>query len=149
VCRLTLTALDRLLILPETIGSVSYLSHNEHLIPSMVGGLFIEMLSLDYPHALQLSFEVNTAIDEIFLRTVQQHDHAHWTGAFRMVVGNDERQFNGPGVRVPMRSLSRVLPHGEAQRPYPQYHSTDDNPDNERCGGVQRHARSTLQDFGS
>jgi aminopeptidase-like protein len=31
----------RLLILPETIGSVAYLSHNESLIPSMVGGLFL------------------------------------------------------------------------------------------------------------
>ena len=29
----------RLLILPETIGSVAYLSHNEALIPEMVGGI--------------------------------------------------------------------------------------------------------------
>ncbi|HSQ27511.1 MAG TPA: DUF4910 domain-containing protein, partial [Anaerolineales bacterium] len=32
----------RLLILPETIGSVAYLSHHEQLIPKMVGGLFLE-----------------------------------------------------------------------------------------------------------
>src|SRR3990172_5191150 len=43
----------RLLILPETIGSVAYLSHNESLIPRMVGGLFLEMLGNDSSHALQ------------------------------------------------------------------------------------------------
>ncbi len=39
----------RLLILPETIGSVAYLSHNEDLIPKMVGGLFLEMLGTNFP----------------------------------------------------------------------------------------------------
>ncbi len=34
----------RLLILPETIGSVAYLSHHEQLIPKMAAGLFLEML---------------------------------------------------------------------------------------------------------
>jgi len=32
----------RILILPETIGSVAYLSHNENLIPQMRGGLFLD-----------------------------------------------------------------------------------------------------------
>ncbi len=39
----------RFLILPETIGSVAYLSHHEELIPKMIGGLFLEMLGLKYP----------------------------------------------------------------------------------------------------
>ena len=41
-------------------------------------------------------------------------------GAFRQVVGNDEMVFNGPGVDVPMISISRY--------PYPEYHTSDDNP---------------------
>src|SRR5208283_2252636 len=45
----------RFLILPETIGSVAYLSHSEEVIPKMIGGLFLEMLGLENPHALQLS----------------------------------------------------------------------------------------------
>ena len=36
-----------------------------------------------------------------------------WTGAFRTIIGNDERQFNAPGVRVPMLSLSRVRRPGD------------------------------------
>jgi aminopeptidase-like protein len=43
------------------------------------------------------------------------------------VIGNDERQFNGPGVRVPMLSLSRVLPPEHPDWPYPEYHSDHDD----------------------
>jgi aminopeptidase-like protein len=118
----------RYLILPETIGGVAYLSHNEELIPSMKGGLFLEMLGLENPHALQLSFTGNTEIDQCFRIAMKHHDYHGWTGEFRTVIGNDERQFNAPGVRVPMLSLSRVLPHAAADWPYPEYHSSFDNP---------------------
>jgi aminopeptidase-like protein len=119
----------RFLIVPETIGSVAYLSQNEDLIPKMKGGLFLEMLGLDQPHALQLSFAGNTELDQCFTLALKKHDFYGWTGAFRTVIGNDERQFNGPGVRVPMLSLSRVLPPAAADWPYRGYHSSDDNPE--------------------
>jgi aminopeptidase-like protein len=45
-----------------------------------------------------------------------------------MVINNDERQFNAPGVRVPMLSLSRVERRGSPTWPYPQYHSSLDTP---------------------
>lgn len=118
----------RYLILPETIGGVAYLSHNEALIPRMKGGLFLEMLGLENPHALQLSFAANTEIDECFTIAMKHHDYHGWTGEFRTVIGNDERQFNAPGVRVPMLSLSRVLPQSTGDWPYPEYHSSFDNP---------------------
>jgi aminopeptidase-like protein len=44
------------------------------------------------------------------------------------VIGNDERQFNAPGVRVPMLSLSRVEPPDSPTRPYREYHSSFDTP---------------------
>lgn len=120
----------RFLILPETIGSVAYLSHNEDLIPQMAGGLFLEMLGLDNPHALQLSFDGNTEMDRCLSRVLSESDSDAWTGAFRTVVGNDERQFNGPGVRVPMLSLSRVLRERSNGWPYyPEYHSSHDTPE--------------------
>jgi aminopeptidase-like protein/aminoglycoside N3'-acetyltransferase len=120
----------RLLILPETIGSVAYLSHNEQLIPKMMGGLFLEMLGLNQSHALQLSFAGDTEIDRCLTRVLQDHDPRGWTGAFRTVVGNDERQFNAPGVRVPMLSLSRVQKSQPGKHPYyPEYHSSHDTPE--------------------
>ncbi len=118
----------RFIILPETIGSVAYLSQNEQLIPKMKGGLFLEMLGLDNPHALQLSFAGDTEVDLCFSVALKDHDPFGWTGAYRTVIGNDERQFNGPGVRVPMLSLSRVLPPTHADWPYREYHSNHDAP---------------------
>jgi aminopeptidase-like protein/aminoglycoside N3'-acetyltransferase len=118
----------RYLIVPETIGGVAYLSQNEPLIPKMKGGLFLEMLGLSNPHALQLSFPGDTELDRVWSRAMRRADPANWVGAFRTVIGNDERQFNGPGVRVPMLSLSRVLPASNPAWPYPEYHSSFDNP---------------------
>ena len=119
----------RFLIVPETIGSVAYLSQNEHLIPKMKGGLFLEMLGLNAPHALQFSFLGNSEVDLCFSLALKDHDPFGWTGAYRTIIGNDERQFNAPGVRIPMLSLSRVLPPTAADWPYREYHSSHDTPD--------------------
>jgi len=124
----------RLLILPETIGSLAYLSHNEDLIPFMKGGIFLEMLGLNNPHALQLSFDGKTAFDRCCIAALKEHDPDAWTGKFLTVVTNDERQFNAPGVRVPMLSLSRVAKppnYNSSSYPvvYPEYHSDCDSPE--------------------
>jgi aminopeptidase-like protein/aminoglycoside N3'-acetyltransferase len=120
----------RLLILPETIGSAAYLSHHGELIPKMIGGLFLEMLGLKYPHALQLSFTGDAEMDRCLSRVLKESDADAWTGPFRTVVGNDERQFNSPGVRVPMLSLSRVVQGNKnCWRYFPEYHSSQDTPE--------------------
>ena len=118
----------RFVIIPETIGTVAYLSRNEDLIPHLKGGLFLEMLGLEHPHALQLSFTGTTDVDDCFTAALHAGDPEGWTGAFRTVIGNDERQYNAPGVRVPMLSLSRVLRPDSPDWPYRGYHSTNDTP---------------------
>jgi aminopeptidase-like protein len=118
----------RLLILPETIGSVAYLSHHEGLIPMMVGGLFLEMLGNDAPHALQGSFQPDSQADRCLLSTFKNLDLQGYNAPYRTVINNDERQFNAPGVRVPMLSLSRVEAPGSENRPYREYHSSLDTP---------------------
>jgi aminopeptidase-like protein len=120
----------RVLILPETIGSVAYLSHHEELIPRMVGGLFLEMLGNDSPHALQGSFQPESQPDRCFTSALPGLDSQGYSGAYRTIIDNDERQFNGPGVRVPMISLSRVqAPKASGIPPYPEYHSSLDTPE--------------------
>lgn len=120
----------RFLVVPETIGSVAFLSHQEKLIPQMIGGLFLEMLGLENPHALQLSFAGDTEADRCLTGALKESDPHGWTGPFRTVVGNDERQFNAPGVRVPMLSLSRVEQGDKGSwRYYPEYHSSQDTPE--------------------
>ncbi len=118
----------RILIVPETIGTVAYLSRNESLIPTMKTGLFLEMLGKDFPHSLQSSLFADSEADLCFGLALAERDPGAWTGAFRMVIGNDEKQFNGPGVRVPMLSLSRLLPRSDPDHPYREYHSSHDTP---------------------
>jgi aminopeptidase-like protein len=111
----------RYLILPETIGGVAYLSQDPAKLPRIKGGLFLEMLGLENPNALQLSFDGKTEVDSCFALALEEGDPSGWTGAYRSIIGNDERQFNGRGP-PPMLSLSRVRP-GDPN-PYRVYHST-------------------------
>jgi aminopeptidase-like protein len=95
------------------------LSQNEDLIPSMKFGIFFEMLGNDNDHALQLSRQGNTLID-MAARNVMKNSLSKFNeGQFREIVSNDEMVFNGPGVDIPMISISRW--------PYPEYHTSDDN----------------------
>lgn len=119
----------RLLIVPETIGSVAYLSHHEDLLPRMKGGLFLEMLGGNSPHALQMSFAGDTEIDRCLGLVLRACDPEGYTGPFRTLILNDEVQFNAPGVRVPMLSLSRVQKPGAPDWPFRGYHSSHDTPD--------------------
>ncbi len=121
----------RFLFFPETLGSIAYLSQHENLIPQMLGGIFLEMLGNDAPHALQVSFQKDSAADQALVTTFRGLEPDAYVGDFRTVIDNDERQFNAPGVRVPMLSLSRVVnPHLPESRfrPYPEYHSSLDTP---------------------
>jgi aminopeptidase-like protein/aminoglycoside N3'-acetyltransferase len=117
----------RFLILPETIGSAAWLSHNERLIPKLKGGIFLEMLGTDLPAALQLSLAGDTQIDKCCASALKEAGEAAWVGDYSTVIRNDERNFNAPGVRVPMLSLSRVYRPDDARWPYPEYHSHLDN----------------------
>lgn len=119
----------RFLILPETIGSVAWLSQNEALIPKMKGGLFLEMLGNSSPHALQHSFMPESQTDKVFHSALPTLDPGSYQDAYRSIINNDERQFNAPGVRVPMLSLSRVEPPTSITRPYREYHSSFDTPE--------------------
>ena len=122
----------RFLFFPETLGSIAYLGQHEHLIPQMQGGLFLEMLGNAAPHALQTSFQKDSAADRALVSALRGLEPDAYVGGFRTIIDNDERQFNAPGVRVPMLSLSRVVhPHLPESRfrPYPEYHSSLDTPE--------------------
>jgi len=110
----------KFLILPETIGSIAYLSQNEKMISQLNFGIFLEMLGNENNFAFQLSKQGNTKIDRIARYVMKKKLGGFREGAFREIVGNDEMVFNGPGVDIPMISVSRS--------PYPEYHTSDDNP---------------------
>jgi aminopeptidase-like protein len=67
-----------------------------------------------------------TEVDECFAAALATGDPFGRTALYRSVPGNDERQFNGPGIGVPMLSLLRILPNSSADYPYREYHSSFD-----------------------
>ena len=112
-----------LLLVPETIGSIAWLSHNEELIPKMKAGVFLEMLGTDLPLSLQRSYFGNTQLDLCCEDIISAKDKEAYVRDFWEVVRNDELEYNSPGVRVPMVSISRVLPPEKRAFPYPEYHT--------------------------
>ena len=119
----------RMLITPETIGSVAWLSHHEELISQIKGGLFLEMTGLRQPPALQMSYFGDTQADKCLRNVHEPAEEGAWSSPHRTIAGNDERQFNAPGVRIPMLSYSRSLPWEHPHRPFKEYHSPADDLD--------------------
>jgi aminopeptidase-like protein len=127
------------LFLPETIGSIVFLSHNEKLISKIRYSIFNEMVGLNNPLIVQRSYKDQGLINqyaESVLRKVQGQAKSY---PYLTVAGNDEKVFNSPGVSIPSISLTRVdqdarsrkmaQDKGELSLPYPQYHSHLDNLD--------------------
>lgn len=110
----------RFLFCPETIGSIAYLAHHEEVISNLRAGIFIEMTGNDNSLILQRSRQDNALIDRVARDVLQKNGSDFREGEFAMVVANDERVVNGPGLNVPCISISRW--------PYEEYHTTDDNP---------------------
>jgi aminopeptidase-like protein len=129
----------RFLYLPEHIGSVAYLSRHEHLLPSFRYGMFLEMLGIAQPHALQHSQQGDSAIDGALVLALRESGRPFVEAGFLRVVCNDEQVMNGPGVGIPTPSLTRArpttltddsaYPRFTEGKPYPEYHTSDDSLD--------------------
>lgn len=112
----------KFLFLPETIGSIAYLAHNEALIPKCRFGVFAEMLGNDNTLLLQRTRQDTHVLDrvaEAALRRVcgERFRQGPFCGTIAV---NDEAVLNGPGVDIPTISLVRW--------PYDEYHTSDDHP---------------------
>lgn len=111
------------LFLPETIGSIAYLSQNPRVIPQIRYACFSEMLGTKGELVLQKSRQGNAVIDlaafEVFGKDCPQH-------AFREGVCNDEMVFNGPGINIPTISLTRCF---DPVLPFREYHTSLDTPE--------------------
>lgn len=119
----------RLLIVPETLGSICWLAHNEREIPLMRGGIFLEMMASRSPMTLMNSNTPDSDFDRAARIAVRQAEPDSNVVPFLKAYLNDERQFNAPGVKVPMVSLQRIVPIGDPASPYPEYHTSADTPD--------------------
>jgi aminopeptidase-like protein len=111
----------RLLFIPGTIGSLTWLARNEDKVDSITHGLVLSCLGDAGCMTYKQSRRGNAAIDQIVAHVLRHDDVAHRIRPF-IPYGYDERQYCSPGFDLPVGCLMRA-PNGE----YPEYHSSADN----------------------
>lgn len=114
----------RIIFIPETIGSITYLSrHLEDLKQKMIVGFNISCVGDELAYSYVESRYGNTMADKV-ASNVLSFEHPEFIKYSFLDRGSDERQYCSPGVDLPLVSLSRSK-YGE----YPEYHTSIDNLD--------------------
>ena len=112
----------RIVFIPETIGSITYLSKNyQDLKENVIAGFNISCVGDDLSYSYLPSRDGKTLSDKAAL-----HSLAHLSDDFKKYTwldrGSDERQYCAPGIDLPIASIMRTK-YGE----YPEYHTSLDN----------------------
>ena len=108
----------RFVFLPETIGSITYLSgHYRELKKNTLAGFVVD----DRAYSMVESRYGNTLTDRLLRNVLSSIDpgYRHYTYLDR---GSDERQYNAPGIDLPVCTFSRSK-YGK----YPEYHTSADD----------------------
>lgn len=114
----------RIIFIPETIGSITYLSQNlEHLKKRVIAGFNISCVGDNRTFSYVASRYGNTLADKVAKNVLRFYYHEYKEYSF-LKRGSDERQYNAPGVDLPVCAICRSK-YGE----YPEYHTSKDNLD--------------------
>jgi aminopeptidase-like protein len=108
---------------PGTIGSITWLSRNEAVLPRLRGGLVSVLLGDAGPFHYKRTRRGDAEIDEV-VAFVLDELALHAKLLDFSPYGYDERQFGSPGIDAPVGRLTRS-PNGS----YEEYHSSADNLD--------------------
>ena len=112
----------RIIFIPETIGSIVYLSMNyKHLKKYVIAGFNITCVGDDRCYSYLPSRDGETLSDKVALHILGNIDHnfKRYTWLDR---GSDERQYCSPGIDLPIATIMR-----SKYAEYPEYHTSLDD----------------------
>ena len=112
----------RFVFVPETIGSISFLSKNiDHLKKNFLSGYNISCIGDERKHSCILSKYENSPSDNALKYAYKKLKINYKTYSF-LLRGSDERQYNSPGIDLPVTTICR-----SKFDEYKEYHSSLDN----------------------
>lgn len=114
----------RIIFIPETIGSITYLSRNLDIMKkNIIAGFNISCVGDNRTFSYVASRYGNTLADKV-AKNVLKHYYPEYKYYSFLNRGSDERQYNASGVDLPVCAICRSK-YGE----YPEYHTSKDNLD--------------------
>ena len=115
----------RFIIIPETIGSITYLAtenHLENIKEHMIAGFNLSCVGDDRDYSIVESRYADTLADRVLKNVLRfETDNKYTTYSF-LERGSDERQYNAPGVDLPVVCFCKSK-FGE----FPEYHTSADD----------------------
>jgi len=112
----------RLVIFPETIGSITYIYHHQKELKRVIGGLVATCVGDPGCFHYKKTFHGDALIDRAVLHVLSHNVKTFNTIEYSHSSGSDEVQFNSIGLRIPFGSIMKT-PYGQ----FPQYHTNLDN----------------------
>ena len=113
----------RFVFIPETIGSISYLSKNlKYLKENVIGGYNLSCIGDERQHSCMFSKYQNSPSDEAVIEAYKLLKIKNYKVYPFLKRGSDERQYNSPGIDLKISSIFRTK-YAE----YPEYHTSLDN----------------------